>query len=90
MDTYPASENLPPLRRELSARAWTILTVRDGSRTLWYSLATFEPAAGCPSDSANIFLEGSSVCMNGSPIIPAFDVHAVSHAAEGMVPLSTP
>ena len=90
MDTYPASENLPPLRRELSARAWTILTVRDGSRTLWYSLATFELAPGCPSASEKIFLEGSPVCINGSPILPAFDVHTVSHAAEGMVPLINP
>ena len=28
--------------------------------------------------------------MNGSPIIPAFDVHAVSQAADGIVPLITP
>ena len=90
MDRYPAPEKFPLLRRELSARAGTMSNMRAGSRTLWYSLATFEPAAGCPSASANIVLEGSSVCMNGSPIIPAFDVHAVSHAAEGMVPLSTP
>ena len=65
-------------------------TVRAGLSRLWYSLATFEPADGCPSASANICLEGSFVCMNGPPIIPAFDVYEVSHYAEGMVPLSTP
>ena len=90
METYPASANLPPLMRELSARAGTMSTVCAGLRMVWYSLATFDPAAGCPSASANIFLEGSSVCMNRSPILPTFDVHAVSHDAEGMVPLSTP
>ena len=90
MNTYPASENFPPLSREFYARAGTMSTVRAGSRTFWYSLATFEPTAGCPSASANIVLEGSYVCMNGSPILPAFDVHAFSHAAGVMVPLSTP
>ena len=89
MDTYPSSAKFTPLRRELSAREVTMSNVRAGSRTLWYSLATFDPAAGCPSASANIFLEGSSVCMNGSPIIPAFYVHEVSHASECMVPLNT-
>ena len=90
MDTYPATENLPPLRGELSTRSGTMSTTRAGSCTLWESLETLEQATGCPSASENIFLEGSSVCMNGSPILPAFDVHAVSHDAEGIVPLSNP
>ena len=33
METYPASANLPPLRRELYARAGTMSTVRAVSRT---------------------------------------------------------
>ena len=90
MDMYPASENLAPLRRELSSRAGTTLNMRDGLRTLWWSLATFDPAVGCPSASVNIFFDGSSIWMNGSTIFPALDVHAVSQAADGVVPYSTP
>ena len=90
MDTYPASGNLPPLTRDFSARAGTMSIVRAGLYTLWWRLATFDPAAGCPSSSANTFSGSSSVMMNWSPIFPALDVHAVSQAADGMVPYSTP
>ena len=89
MDTYPASANLTLLSRELSDMAGTMSNLCSVSRTLCYSLETFEPAAGCPSASTNIFLEGSYICMKGYPILPAFYVHAVSHADEGMVRLST-
>ena len=90
MDTTPASENLPPLRRELSARAGTMSTVRAGLHIFWWSLATFDPDVRFPSVSVNTFLDGSSVWMNGSPIFPALYVHYVYKAADGMVQSSTP
>ena len=42
------------------------------------------------SASANTFVDGVFVCMNGSPGIPACDLHAVSYAADGIEPFSTP
>ena len=77
MDTCPASENLNPLRRELFTRAGIMLTVHAGSRTLWWSLAKLDPAAEFPSSSGNNFFDCSYVWMNGYPILPVFDVHAV-------------
>ena len=45
-DTYPACANFPPLRRELLVRDGTVSTVRDGLRTLRWSLATLDPCIG--------------------------------------------
>ena len=84
MDMYPASWNLPRLTRGLSARSGTM------SRTLGWSLDTFDPSEECPYASANIFFDGSSLWMNGSPVFPALDVYAVSHSAASMVSSSTP
>ena len=41
--TYPACANFPPLNSELLVRDGTIYTVRAGSRTSWWSLATLDP-----------------------------------------------
>ena len=41
------------------------------------------------SASANTFVDGVFVCMNGSPCIPACHVHAVAYAADGIEPFST-
>ena len=36
------------------------------------------------------FVDGWSVGMNGSPSSPAWELHAVSYAAEGIEPSRTP
>ena len=65
-------------------------TVRAGSRTAWCSLATAVAEVACPSARAKTLVERWLVGMKGSPGLPAWEVHAVSHAAEGIDPLSTP
>ena len=67
-----------------------MLTVRAGSRTGWCSFATLDPGVLCPVATVNIFVDGWSVGMNGSPSSPAWEVHTVSYAAEGMEPSRTP
>ena len=43
-----------------------------------------------PSARANIFDDFFPVGMNGLPIMPAWEVQAVSRAVDGMEPLRTP
>ena len=81
-DTYPDSVNLPLLRRYWLANNGTMLTVRAVSLTLCSSIAMLVAGLGCPSTSAKILVDLCFVCMNGSPTIPAWDVHAISHASE--------
>ena len=89
-DTYPASENLPPLQRDWLSNAGTILTVHAGSCTLCSSLDMLVDGIGCPSASAKSLLDLCSVCMKGYPTITAWYVHSVFHANEGIIPSSTP
>ena len=70
--------------------AGTILTVRAGSCTLCSSLDMLVAGVSCPSTSAKILLDICSVWMKGPPNIPEWEVHALSHAAEGIFPSSTP
>ena len=90
MDTYPALANLPPLNRDWLAKAGTMSNVRAGSGTLCSSLAIAVAGVGWKSKRVNIFDEFCPVSMNGSPIMPLWEVQAVSHAAEGVEPLRTP
>ena len=89
METYPALSNLPPLRRDWLVKAGTMSTVRAGSRTLCFSLATVVAGVGWPSAMANIFDDFCPVGMKGLPIIPAWEMQEVSHAADGMELLKT-
>ena len=86
----PASANWPPLRRDWCASAGTIWTVRAASRRLCLRRATVVAGVGWPSARAKTLLDWSAVGMKGPRNFPAFEVHAVSHAAEGMDPLRTP
>ena len=88
--TYLDSENLPPLRREWFANAGTILTVHTGSLSLCSRLAMLVAGMGCPSASAKILLDLCSVCMNGYPTLPVWDVHALSQTADGIDQSSNP
>ena len=90
METYPASANFPPLRRDWLASAGIMLTVWAGSRTLCSSLAMVVAGVGWPLASANILVNFCPVEMKGSPIMPPWEVQAASHAADGMEPLSIP
>ena len=90
INTYPALANLSPLSRDWSAIPGTMSTVRAGSRTGWCSFETLDPGVLFPVATVNIFVYGWSVGMNGSPSSPAWEVHAVSYAAEGMEPSMTP
>ena len=65
-------------------------TVRASSRTGWCSFATLDSGVLCPVATVNMFVEGWSVGMNGLPSSPAWEVHAVSCAAEGIEPSRTP
>ena len=58
-------------------------TVSAGSQTLCSSLVTVVAGVGWTSARANIF-DDFPVGMKGSPIIPAWEVQAVSHATDGM------
>ena len=89
-DTYPASENFLPLRRDWLANYSTTFTMHSGSRPLCSILAMFVAGLGCPSSSAKILLDLCSVLVKGSPTIPAWDVNSVSHSGEGIDPSSTP
>ena len=60
-----------------------------GSRTAWYSLATVVAEVACLSARANTLVESWLVGMKGSSGLPAWEVHDVSQAAEGMEPSST-
>ena len=72
------------------AKAGTISTVRAGSWTLCSSLETVMAGEGWPSTRANIFDDFCPVGLNNSPIIPAWEVQALSHATDRMEPLRTP
>ena len=89
-DTYPESANLPPLRRDWLANYVTILTVRAVSHTLCSSLDMLVDWVGCPYASEKILVDFCSVWMKGYPIIPAWDVHAVSQDSESIDPSITP
>ena len=89
-DTYPASATFPPLSKDLFSNAGTMLTVRAGSMTLCSSMDMLVSGVGCPLASTKILVDIRYVCMNGSPTIPAWYVHAVSHADEGITPSSNP
>ena len=65
-------------------------TERAGSRTAWVSFAVVLAGAGRPSARANTLVDGWPVWMNGSQARPAWEVHAVSQAAEGIEPSRTP
>ena len=67
-----------------------MLTVRAGSQTAWCSLATVVAGIARPSARANTLVERWLVRMKESLGLPAWEVHTVSHAAEGMEPLRTP
>ena len=90
MEIYPASENWPPLRRDWCASAGTMWKVRAASRRLYLRRATVVAGVGWPSARAKTLVDWSDVGMKGPPNFPAFEVHAVSHAAEGMYPLRSP
>ena len=90
METYPALANFPPLRRDWLAKAGTMLTVRAGSRALCSRLATVVVGVRWPLARTNIFDDFCPIGMKGLPIISVWEVQAVSHAADGMEPLSTP
>ena len=81
IDTYPTSENLPPLSRDWFSNYGPILTVRAGSCTMCYSLAMLVTGVGCSFASTKILMDLCSVWMNGFPTITAWDVHAISYAA---------
>ena len=66
------------------------MNVRAGSRTLCYSLAMLVAGLGCPSASSKILLDLYYVCMNGTSIIPEWDVHTIYYADDGIDPSSTP
>ena len=87
---YSASANLPLIRRDWLANSGTILNVRNGSRNLCSILAILVAGVGCPSTRAKILVDLFSVWMKGYPSMPAWDVHAVSQAAEGIDPSITP
>ena len=87
-DTYLASENLPPLRRDWLANAGIILTVRAGSLNLCSSLEMLVAVMRCPFSSAKTLVDLCSIWMKGSPRMPAWDVHTISQAAEGIDPSS--
>ena len=77
MEMYPASAKLTPLRRYWPDRVGTISTVQAGSLTGWWSFATVDPGVLQSSSTEKILMDGWLVCINGSPIITAFEVHAV-------------
>ena len=81
---------MTPLKRDWLSNTGTILTVRYSSWTLCSSLAMLVSGVGCPSTSAKIMVELCYVCMKGSTSMLVWDVHAVSQAAEGLDPPSTP
>ena len=89
-DKYLASANLPPLSRYWFSNSGTMLTVSTGSRTLFYILDMWVSGVGWPYFSAKILVDLFSVWMNGSPTIPAWGLHAVYPAADGIDPSSTP
>ena len=86
----PFFGEFPPLRRYWLAKAGTMLTVFAGSRTLCSSLAIVVAGVGWLLARENIFDDLCPVGMKGSPIMPAWEVQAVSHAADGMDPSRTP
>ena len=88
--TYPAWGKLPPLNSELYFNAGNMSTVRAGSRTLWWSFSTLKPAVAWTSARANILVDGLLVWMNGSLTMPAWEVHDVLYAADGIKPFNTP
>ena len=72
------------------ANAGIMLSVGAGSLNLHSSMTMFVAGVGCPSASAKILVDLCLVCKNRSPTIPAWDVHAISHATEGIDPSITP
>ena len=84
---YPVSANWPPLRRDWCASAGTIWTVRAASRRLCLRRAMVVAGVGWLWARAKTLLDWSAVGMKVPPNFPVFEVHAVSHAAEGMDPL---
>ena len=67
-----------------------MLTVRAGSQMLCSSLAIVVAGVGWPLARANVFDYFCPIGMKGTPIMPAWEVQAVSHAAYKMEPLRTP
>ena len=65
-------------------------TVRAVSRTLCSILVKVVAGVGWPLARADVFDNFCPVGMKGSPIMPVWEVQAVSHAAYGMDPLMTP
>ena len=65
-------------------------TTTVASRRLCLRRATVVTGVGWPSARSKTLLDWSAVGMNGPLTFPEFEVHAVSHAAEGMDPLRNP
>ena len=86
---YLVFANLPPLRRDWLSNSSTIFTVCASYLNLCSRLDMLVAGVGFPSASAKILSDLCSVCMMGSPTIPVWEVHAVSHDVECIVPYST-
>ena len=67
-----------------------MLTVHAGYMTLCSSIAILVAGVGYPSASSKILVDISFVCMNWSPTIHVWDLHAVSHSNKIIDHSSTP
>ena len=84
-------ENWPPLRRDWWVRARTMCIVRAvWRRCLCLTREILVAGVGWPSARAKTLVYLKAVGMNLPPSFPAFEVHTVSHAPEGMeIPRTT-
>ena len=80
----------PLLRRDQWKRSRKMCTVRTAWRRFFLRRVMLISRVGWPSARAKTLVDWSAVGMKGPPNFPAFEVHSVFHAAEGMDPLRTP
>ncbi len=87
---YPAVANFAVLRRELVLMVGTMWTSLAGWRTLCASSQMVLAAVLVPSGSWKIFLDVHPIGMNGSCLVPTWEVVALSATMDGIEPLRTP
>jgi hypothetical protein len=87
---YPAAANFAVLRRELVLMVGTMWTSLAGWRTLCASSLMVLAAFLVPLGSWKIFLDVRPVGMNGSCLVPMWEVAALFAMMDGIEPLRTP
>jgi hypothetical protein len=87
---YPAAANFAVLRRELVLMVGTMWTSLAGWRTLCASSLMVLAAVLVSSGSWKIFSDVRPVGMNGSCLVPTWEVAALSAMMDGIEPLRTP